>query len=70
MSANNLILVKEISKGFTISMRDAETGIQLGKEEKFTSRYHNPLYRALLRAQEIVDQECVEYGIRFEKRRV
>ena len=61
MSANNLLYIKQTKKGFDLSMRDADTGSQLGKKEKF-----NLLTDAILKANKIQDAEIVEYGLQID----
>jgi len=57
MSANNFMLIAETKKGYLVSMRDADTGCQLGK-----STLYKTLRRAVLAAQE---EGGIEYGLHF-----
>lgn len=61
MSANNYILIKQTEKGYEITIRDADTNYQLGKETVVKT-----LEEAVKVASRIEKEEIVEYGIYFE----
>ena len=61
MSTNNLILVKEGSKYWKVTMIDAENGYKMGKTVK-----HSALREAVEHAQRLLEDEWVEYGIHFQ----
>lgn len=66
MSANNYLLIKEVEEGhYSLSMNFAEEVVG-GDGEIFYYGVFDNAEKAMRRADEIMREEIIEYGVAFE----